>query len=395
MDNITHSLVGITLADAASGKRNGKADRRLMVGAGVIAANLPDLDLIYTGVIPPPLGYLLHHRGHTHTVMGVAVLAALLLLAYRVLPPVKRMPLADRLRLWGVIAAGLASHVALDSLNSYGVHPFYPGNPAWYFGDAVFIFEPLLWTVFGIAAAWNTHGKLARIASTLPVVIFPLLLAWMRIVPIEALVILTIVSAAFAKAASRLSPRARAAAALIIVTAAVSGWTSVARVARAASAQVLEPHVRGRLVDLVLSPNPASPLCWSVIGIELNEAAGEYVLWRGTLSLAPRWKPPESCASYRFAGVKTTRMPGDGSFALRDETHHSLSRLRSLAEGDCWVRAWLRFGRVPVITGNEIYDLRFAERPGQDFTRMRIQQRSDCPRFVPGWAMPRADLLRR
>ncbi len=395
MDNITHSLVGITLADAVSRKRNGKTERRLMIGAGIIAANLPDLDLIYTGVIPQPLGYLLHHRGHTHTVLGMAVLAALLLLAYRVLPPVRRMPMGDRLRLWSVIAVGLGSHVALDALNSYGVHPLYPGNPAWYFGDAVFIFEPLLWTVFGIAAAWNTHGKLARIASTLPVVIFPLVLAWMRIVPIEALVILIVVSAAFATAASRLSPRARAGVALIVATVAVWGWTSVARAARAASAQVLEPHVRGRLVDLALTPNPASPLCWSAIGIELNDAAGEYVLWRGTLSLAPRWKPAESCASHRFAGVKTSRMLGDGSFALRDETHHSLARLRGLAGRDCWVRAWLRFGRVPVVTATEIYDLRFAERVGQNFTRMPIQERSGCPRFVPGWGMPRADLLGR
>ena len=34
---------------------------------------------------------------------------------------------------------------ALDFTNSYGVHPFWPVDNRWYYGDAVFIVEPLLW----------------------------------------------------------------------------------------------------------------------------------------------------------------------------------------------------------------------------------------------------------
>ena len=87
------------------------------------------------------------------------------------------------------------------------------------------------------------------------------------------------------------------------------------------------------------------------------------------------------------------RILGDGRFALRDTRSQSLTRLRRLAEGDCWVRAWLRFGRAPVIDDGAIYDLRFAERIGQNFSRMEIVPRRGCPSNVPDWGMPRADLL--
>jgi hypothetical protein len=59
------------------------------------------------------------------------------------------------------------------------------------------------------------------------------------------------------------------------------------------------------------------------------------------------------------------------------------------------VRAWLRFGRAPVIEGGSIFDLRFADRIGQEFSHMRLERHEGCPANVPGWSMPRADLLRR
>src|SRR5688500_4126234 len=118
-----------------------KSKRRLASGAAIIAANLTDLDHVYTGVTPAPMDYLLHHRGHTHTVAGVVVLAGALVLAYRLLPPVRKLRTRERLRLWMLIVAALVTHVLLDALNSYGVHPFWPIDPDWYYGDAVFIFE--------------------------------------------------------------------------------------------------------------------------------------------------------------------------------------------------------------------------------------------------------------
>jgi inner membrane protein len=397
VDNITHTLVGIALADVVTRGRATKTERRVSVGAGIIGANLPDIDLAYSAITPPaPLGYLLHHRGHTHTVLGVAVLALGLIAAYRLLPGVRRMPFGDRVRFWLLIAGALASHLLLDALNSYGVHPFHPFDSAWYFGDAVFIFEPWLWIVLGIAAAWNARGRFASAAVWLPIVILPVAIVSMGIIPIEAAVALAIVGAIYSAAVRRLPPRARAGVALTATVLIIAALSGLSRLARREVAESLTPELRGRPIDVVLTPNPASPLCWAFIGIELDEEKGEYVLRRGTLSLTPAWKAPTACASHRFAGPRRVRTIGGGRIALTDEMHQSLAQLRQLARSNCTVRGWLQFGRAPVIADGKIFDLRFGDRIGQNFSYMTLtsgQESSVCPPFLPGWGTPRADLL--
>ena len=198
MDNITHSLVGVALADLAMGRRGTKAQRPLFVGAGIIAANLPDLDLAYSWITPPPIGYLLHHRGHTHTVVGLVVLALMLGFAYRFLPSVRKMRPSGQLRFWLLIAIALASHLVLDSLNSYGVHPFYPIDNAWYFGDSLFILEPSLWLILGVAVAWNGRTRAARLAAALPMAILLCTIASTGEIPLESVAALAIAGVLFA-----------------------------------------------------------------------------------------------------------------------------------------------------------------------------------------------------
>ena len=90
MENITHSLVGATLAELMLPPTANATQRRLFFIAGIAAANLPDADLVYTRITPPPLGYLLHHRGHTHTIIGCALIAVCLWLLTRLIPPARR-----------------------------------------------------------------------------------------------------------------------------------------------------------------------------------------------------------------------------------------------------------------------------------------------------------------
>jgi inner membrane protein len=395
VDNVTHSLIGVALADAMLGGRATKSRRPLFVGAGVIAANLPDIDLAYTAITPAPLGYLLHHRGHTHTIVGLVVLLVALILAYRLLPPVRGMRGGERLRLWLLMAIALASHLSMDALNSYGVHPFYPVDNRWYYGDAVFIFEPALWVVLGVAVAWNARRGASRLAAAIPILILLVTIASMDVVPLESAVVLGVAGALLTWLVRRMSPRARAGMALTAVLLMVVALVAASREARAGVLSAMRPLMGGRLVDVVLTPNPSSPLCWGVIGIESVETRGEYVLWRGTFSLAPAIKAPTSCVSYQFADVSSTRRLADRRLVLIGEIHQSLARLRDLSR-DCWTGAWLRFGRAPVITGEEITDLRFADRRAQGFTRMRVIRPEDnraCPSFVPTWQMPRADLF--
>jgi inner membrane protein len=395
VDNITHSLVGVALADLSMGRRATKAQRPLFIGAGIIAANLPDLDLAYSRITAPPLGYLLHHRGHTHTVAGLVALACVLVLTYWCFPSVRKMRLSGRVRFWLLIALALASHLALDSLNSYGVHPFYPVDNTWYFGDSVFILEPSLWLILGLAVALNGRSRTARLAVAMPMLVLLATTASTGAIPLDVVGALAIGGAVFAWVSLRWSPSTRAAAALVVLVLIAAGFGATSRLARSAALDALTPGLRGQMVDVILTPNPSSPLCWAVIGIELRENEGVYVLWRGTLSLRPAWRRPTDCASYQLGRTRDARIVGNGRLALRDTRHEPLERLRTLAEGDCRVRAWLRFGRAPVIEGGSLFDLRFADRIGQEFSHMRLGPREGCPANVPVWSMPRADLLRR
>jgi inner membrane protein len=89
VDNLTHSIIGLIAGEsaAAAGAPAGEgvhglgadARRRLYACIGVVGGNLPDLDLLVSGGGPgcDELGYLLNHRGYTHTLAGCALLALL------------------------------------------------------------------------------------------------------------------------------------------------------------------------------------------------------------------------------------------------------------------------------------------------------------------------------
>jgi inner membrane protein len=94
-----------------------------------------------------PANRLRMHRGYTHTVVGCLVLVALLYAAAEWWLGRKHLVLTprDRLEIAGVCMLGTLLHLAMDFLNSYGVHPLWPIQDGWVYGDSVFIVEPLYW----------------------------------------------------------------------------------------------------------------------------------------------------------------------------------------------------------------------------------------------------------
>jgi inner membrane protein len=149
VDNLTHTVIGLvageTLARATRSARRGS-----LLVIGMIGGNLPDSDLLvsYGG---GKLGYLLQHRGYTHTLIGCLVLALLLYAAVALIHRVRGDPLSRRehavMAAFAVFAVLL--HLGMDALNNYGVHPFWPFDDRWFYGDVLFIIEPSFW----IAAA--------------------------------------------------------------------------------------------------------------------------------------------------------------------------------------------------------------------------------------------------
>ena len=134
-----------------------------------VAAEFPDIDTLWG--LKGPVASFEHHRGITHTFVGLPFEAALIVLVLylvhswrqrRLAIPGKRLLRDDRKApaRWGSLywftLVALLSHILLDFTNNYGVRPFFPFNPRWYSGSIVFIFDPLIFLLLltGLLMPW-------------------------------------------------------------------------------------------------------------------------------------------------------------------------------------------------------------------------------------------------
>ena len=145
MENLTHTLTGILLAQAGLRRWTPRATAII-----VVASNLPDIDILSAG---SAINYLTYHRHITHSLPAAPVMAALAVLlvegAYRI-----RRRTTEPLR-WGpafsvALIATLAHH-ALDMTNAYGMRLWLPFDDSWSGWDLLFIVDPWVWGILLLA----------------------------------------------------------------------------------------------------------------------------------------------------------------------------------------------------------------------------------------------------
>lgn len=116
-----------------------------------LAAEAPDLDVFWS--FKGPVYGFAHHRGFTHSFLGLilmsAVVTGFMYLVWRLRGRKTNIP--DLPVRWGLLflfayVAGLG-HILLDYTNNYGVRPFWPFWEKWYSWDIVFIVEPALYII--------------------------------------------------------------------------------------------------------------------------------------------------------------------------------------------------------------------------------------------------------
>lgn len=175
MDNLTHSLVGLTAARAGLDKLSPGATLLC-----VIAANSPDSDIAVLA-FGDRWTYLQNHRGITHAVVGVLFLALVVpLLFYAgdlVWSRFRKRPPSVKLK--GLMIASFvasATHPLLDWTNNYGIRFWLPWSEKWSYGDLVYIVDPYMWLILGGASFLLTKkgmsqkivwGGIAAILTTL------------------------------------------------------------------------------------------------------------------------------------------------------------------------------------------------------------------------------------
>ena len=400
MDNLTHTVVGLIAGESvAQASFADRTRRTLLIAAFTIGGNLPDLDLLvsYRGFERGKLQYMLQHRGYTHTVLGCLVLGLLLYGALELLARRRHVSLSGRdhrLLLFAALA-GTLLHICLDALNSYGVHPFWPLDNHWYYGDSVFIVEPLYWIaaapLFFVQRGWPARAFVAIVVG------LAILLSILSggLVTLPFLIAATALAASLFAIARRLRP-AGAVFGSFAVWLGVTAMFIACGGAATAAAQRL-----GSARDHVLTPMPATPLCWDMILIE--EHQGRMRLRRGMLSIAPMLLSASQCpaplGSGNTAPLIPSPQPDTESVRWLGELEIPAEAFTGLTARSCTARAFMQFARAPFIAklgdAEVIGDLRFDREPGLGFSELAIRARNgpvSCRR-TPPWIPPRAELL--
>lgn len=415
MDNFTHTLIGVVIGETAA--RTTASDpagvpssqrRALFVTVGGIASNVPDLDLFASVLSHDKLRYLLEHRGYTHTLLGILIQAILMFGAVHAWSRWRRWPLSSRDH-WQVLALILVSlliHLGMDFTNEYGVHPFWPFDNRWFYGDSIFIWEPLLWT----AAAPLVFLLRTRIARAL---VAALLVAAVAVcftsglVPLPFAILMAALTLALLVIGRQATPR-------IAMMSSVATWlgiTAVFVVCRNLVAHELREFASQHLpqrhvLDYVLTPMPANPVCWDVILPSLED--DHYLIRHGTWSLAPHWLPAGRCPGrHLFQHITAPRVAVEDAESAqvwwRGEIRMPRNQIAHLAATDCEAAAFLRFARAPWAIVDEqrsvIGDLRYDREAELGFAEIELDenealgQLARCPSGLPPWTPPRQDLI--
>ena len=150
MDNLCHTLVGAACGEAGLKHRTRYGNVTLM-----IAANLPDVDVLSFLTDTAPISF---RRGWTHGILAQLLLpVAFTGVMYAI---GRRRPRRDGegpplhagwLLLLSYV--GVYTHVFLDFLNNYGIRLISPLDWRWFYGDAVFIADVWMWLALG-AGVW-------------------------------------------------------------------------------------------------------------------------------------------------------------------------------------------------------------------------------------------------
>ena len=142
MDNLTHTAIGLFLSRIGLGRWSARGTAIV-----VVAANIPDIDVVsWAG---GPLNYLAYHRHLTHSLLLMPVMA---LAAVVVVRGLGRKPV----RWTGAYFAALiavASHLALDWTNVYGIRLLLPFSGRWLRADITGVVDLWIWAALALGIA--------------------------------------------------------------------------------------------------------------------------------------------------------------------------------------------------------------------------------------------------
>lgn len=414
MDNLTHSLIGTAMGD---GIRRLPAFRdrsqkflTAILWAAIIGNNIPDGDFIINRISTGgELGYLLHHRGYTHTLIAAPLLALVTMLLSAAIGRVrglKGFSSAEWRALYWISLASVGLHIGADFMNDYGIHPFAPFWSHWVYGGVIYIVEPLilaallpLW-IFGFQSKITKAIGIAFSGLLLWLLWFAKITTW----PVALASTLLLAASAWVQK-KRPGPWVPILATLgVVLVFTYMGREVSARVRD----QIAQEQPEELMTQLVTTPSPGNPFCWRVIPVTrlqmsgmTGQASGQIMTpffeRIGVVSLWPTLFPPESCAYganvERTAPLmKSSLTSADGVYWV-GEFRGTTESLFSAAAQYCRFAQFLKWSRVPFYfkTSEKTLlggDLRYDQEKGLNFAKYEFQAEEPCLAHVPSWDSP-------
>ncbi|MBL7717088.1 MAG: metal-dependent hydrolase [Bdellovibrionales bacterium] len=405
MDNLTHSLIGVTLG--RSMRSTSAARSRAAIWTAVIGNNFPDLDFLQSGLngrflSEGTMSYLLHHRGYSHTLVFAAIATPLIAWIGSFLGRDSKnwksmVPLAF---------ISLCLHMAADFLNNYGVHPFFPFNKNWFYGDTLFIVEPLLWFSLLPLAFLQLRNFIGRM-----IFLGAYAVVWGMIwlgpffdltfqLGLSAFGIFWLVWQYRSK-----TPMP----AWVGLIGVISSFSAIHHKTHAKLTHEFENGIRSeaseKLVDLVLTVSPGNPACWNAWWVSVN-AKKEMIARYGNWSWTPQfqaaatchtqttdsWAAPVRRPELEIKNGKLTEAQSRTDLAILGEYRGLLSEAEALAKKDCAFRQLLHFARIPFWDLNAqpplAGDLRYDHGPKMSWAKVILGDPTQCLSNPPNWTPP-------
>jgi inner membrane protein len=158
VDTLTHGLAGSVLARSLTDRPGARA----ALSIGLVAAMLPDLDVVF---LADRLAYLRYHRGWTHSFVVLPLFSLVVALLARLV-----FRRAKLVTLWIFAAVGIGSHIVFDWITSFGTMFFFPLSHRRYSLDWIFILDPIFAGILGVtlagAALFRARGRAIAVAGS-------------------------------------------------------------------------------------------------------------------------------------------------------------------------------------------------------------------------------------
>lgn len=153
MDNLTHGLIGLTVNNLL------KERDRTTLWVCLAASEIPDIDILYR--LRSATDYLINHRGISHSLPGLFILASAITLAAGILSPS-----AGRKKIFALSFLCLSLHVIFDLFTSWGTQALFPFSLKWRYMDFVPIVDLVIIIILAAALLAGRVSCRRRVYAT-------------------------------------------------------------------------------------------------------------------------------------------------------------------------------------------------------------------------------------